>query len=63
VSRWETTSALEAEAEPAAVWERAYADAESWPRWNAEIKRAGLDGPLALGATATSSSQRRAAAA
>ena len=52
MSRWETTSTLEAGAPPAAVWERAYADAEAWPRWNAEIKRAGLDGPLALGAEA-----------
>ncbi len=52
MSRWETTSTLEAEASPAAVWERAYADVEAWPQWNAEIKRARLDGPLALGATA-----------
>jgi hypothetical protein len=52
VSRWETTSALEADASPAAVWDCAYADAEAWPRWSSEIKRAGLDGPLALGATA-----------
>lgn len=35
-----------------AVWEKAYADAEAWPRWNAELKRASLDGPLALGASA-----------
>ena len=35
-----------------AVWERAYAHAEAWPEWNAEIKRAELDGPLALGARA-----------
>jgi hypothetical protein len=52
MSRWETTSTLETEAAPAAVWEQAYADAEAWPRWNAEIRRAGLDGPLALGAEA-----------
>jgi hypothetical protein len=52
VSRWETTSTLEAEVAPASVWENAYADAEAWPRWNAEIKRASLDGPLALGAKA-----------
>jgi Polyketide cyclase / dehydrase and lipid transport len=52
MSRWETTSTLEAEVSPAAVWEKAYADAEAWPRWNAEIKRASLDGPLALGAKA-----------
>jgi hypothetical protein len=52
VSRWETSSALEAEVAPAAVWEKAYADAGAWPRWNAEIKDATLDGPLALGASA-----------
>jgi hypothetical protein len=52
VSRWETTSTLEAGVTPASVWERAYADAAAWPKWNAEIKRASLDGPLALGASA-----------
>lgn len=52
MSRWETRSTLEAGVSPAAVWERAYADADAWPKWNAEIKRARLDGPLALGATA-----------
>jgi len=52
VSRWETTSTLEAEVSPAAVWESAYANAEAWPEWNAEIKRASLDGPLTLGAKA-----------
>jgi Polyketide cyclase / dehydrase and lipid transport len=52
MSRWETTSTLEAETSPAAVWKKAYADAEAWPRWNAEIKTASLDGPLALGARA-----------
>jgi Polyketide cyclase / dehydrase and lipid transport len=52
MGRWETTSALEAEVAPAAVWERAYAKAEAWHGWNSEIKRARLDGPLALGARA-----------
>jgi hypothetical protein len=52
MSRWETTSTLEADVSPAAVWEKAYANADAWPRWNAEIKRASLDRPLALGATA-----------
>lgn len=52
MGNWETTSRLEAEVPPAAIWERAYADAAAWPRWNAEIKRASLDGPLALGARA-----------
>lgn len=52
MSRWETTSTLETDVLPAAVWERAYADANAWPKWNAEIKRARLDGPLTLGAKA-----------
>jgi Polyketide cyclase / dehydrase and lipid transport len=52
VSRWETTSTLEAGVTPASIWEKAYADADAWPKWNAEIERASLDGPLALGATA-----------
>jgi hypothetical protein len=52
MSRWETTSALEADVPPAAVWEKAYANAEAWSEWNAEIKRASLDGRLALGAKA-----------
>jgi hypothetical protein len=52
MSRWETTSTLEDEAPPASVWESAYANAEAWPRWNAAIRRASLDGPLGLGATA-----------
>lgn len=52
MSRWETTSTLEADVPPAAVWELAYVDAEAWPKWNTEIKSAGLDGPLGQGATA-----------
>jgi Polyketide cyclase / dehydrase and lipid transport len=52
VSRWETSSTLEAKVAPAAVWSRAYADAAAWPQWNAAIERATLDGPLALGAKA-----------
>jgi polyketide cyclase/dehydrase/lipid transport protein len=52
VSRWETTSTLEAELLPATIWDKAYADAEAWPQWNVEIKRARLDGALALGARA-----------
>jgi hypothetical protein len=52
MSRWETTSTLETDVLPDAIWEKAYADAAVWPRWNAEIKRVGLDGPLGLGARA-----------
>jgi hypothetical protein len=52
MNRWETTSTLEGDVSPAAVWERAYASVEAWPKWNAEIRRASLNGPLALGAEA-----------
>jgi hypothetical protein len=52
MARWETTSTLEAGVTPASIWEKAYTDAAAWPKWNAEIKRARLDGPLALGANA-----------
>ncbi len=52
MSRWETAATLDTEASPTAIWERAYADAAAWPRWNRELKRATLDGPLAAGAEA-----------
>lgn len=52
MSRWETSSELEADVAPSAVWQRAYADAGAWPGWNREIRSARLDRPLALNATA-----------
>lgn len=52
MSRWETTSTFDAEPAPERIWRRAYADAKAWPEWNAELRQATLDGPLALGATA-----------
>lgn len=52
MSHWETNSTLEAQVPPEAVWRNAYADADTWPRWNAELKRAKLDGPLRAGAEA-----------
>lgn len=52
MSRWETTSSLDSDLPPSAIWERAYASAEAWPKWNAELKAAELDGPLRLGAKA-----------
>lgn len=52
MSRWETTSVLDAEAAASVIWDTAYADADAWPRWNVEIKRASLAGPLQLGAKA-----------
>ena len=52
MSHWETTSTLATDVATSAIWERAYANADAWSEWNAELKRARLDGPLALGATA-----------
>ncbi|HEV7400357.1 MAG TPA: SRPBCC family protein [Solirubrobacterales bacterium] len=52
MSRWETTSRLDAGLNPGQVWRRAYEDAGAWPKWNAEIKRAKLDRPLGQGASA-----------
>jgi hypothetical protein len=52
VSHWETTSTLEAGVAPSAIWRHAYADADAWPQWNAELKSAQLDGPLREGARA-----------
>ncbi len=52
MSRWETTSSLETSVAATRVWVSAYANADAWPDWNAEIRRATLDGPLALGAKA-----------
>lgn len=52
MSRWETTSTLEADVRPDAVWDNAYADADAWLLWNPELKRATLDGLLADGAEA-----------
>ncbi len=49
---WSTTATLDVDAAPAAVWERAYADAADWPRWNPELRAATLDGPLRAGARA-----------
>ena len=52
MGRWETTSKLDAAVPPAAVWTKAYANADAWPAWNEEIKSARLDGPLREGAEA-----------
>jgi hypothetical protein len=52
MSRWETTSTLEAPAPPAVIWDSAYARADDWLKWNPELERATLDGPLREGAEA-----------
>lgn len=52
MSRWETTATLETDADAAAIWQRAYADAAAWPGWNSELRSAELEGPLRAGAEA-----------
>jgi hypothetical protein len=52
MSHWETTSTLLADIPPSSIWEMAYADAETWPKWNKQIASARMEGPLLLGATA-----------
>ena len=52
MARWEHTVGGEIVAPPERVW-ALWADAAQWPAWNHGIERATLDGPFALGATAT----------
>ena len=52
MGRWEHTVGGEVVAAPERVW-ALWKDAAQWPAWNHGIERAELDGPLALGATAT----------
>ena len=40
MSHWETTSTLATDVATSAIWERAYANADAWSEWNAELKRA-----------------------
>ena len=51
MAEWSTTSVHETDVDPRAVWERAYADASAYQRWNPELAEASLDGQLRLGAT------------
>ena len=52
MGEWATSSHHSTVLAPEAIWTRAYADADAWPRWNPEIVSARLDGALALGARA-----------
>ena len=48
--RWSTSSTFEAAGVTAgAVWERAYADAPAWPRWNGALASAEPEGPFEAG--------------
>lgn len=49
---WSTSSTLEADVPAHRIWTAAYADASAWPRWNAELAAAALDGELEPGAVA-----------
>ena len=52
MGRWQTESSFDSDVTASAVWERAYADASAWPRWNGELAESTLDGPLRVGALA-----------
>jgi Polyketide cyclase / dehydrase and lipid transport len=43
-------ASLETKATPARVWQ-VWADVNSWPAWNPDMKESRLDGPLKLGTT------------
>jgi uncharacterized protein YndB with AHSA1/START domain len=46
---WTHEASAETTASPEAVW-RLWADVESWPTWNGDIRRISIDGPFAPGA-------------
>jgi len=52
MAEWSTTSVHETDADPRAIWDRAYADVAAYPRWNPELAEATLDGPF-IGSTAS----------
>jgi hypothetical protein len=47
---WSTTSVLETDVGPAALWSCAFADPAAWPRWDLELLDAEADGLLRKGA-------------
>lgn len=49
---WEYEHSVETTAGPSAIW-AAFADVAGWPRWNAGVERAELDGPFATGTVIT----------
>jgi hypothetical protein len=49
MGEWSTTSVYESSADARAIWDRAYADASAYPRWNPEIAEASLVTGFRLG--------------
>ncbi|MGW7531057.1 SRPBCC family protein [Amycolatopsis sp. NPDC054798] len=47
---WDKTSARVLPADPAALWD-VLADVENWPRWDPDVARVELHGPVATGST------------
>jgi polyketide cyclase/dehydrase/lipid transport protein len=49
---WTTEHRTDTAAAPQAIW-RVWSDVERWPDWNADLVRAELSGPFAVGSTIT----------
>jgi hypothetical protein len=49
---WTTEHSIETTAPPEAIWDL-WADVAGWPDWNADLERAELSGPFAVGSTIT----------
>jgi len=49
---WTTEHSAETMAAPEVVW-RVWSEVERWPEWNADLERAELSGPFAMGSTIT----------
>jgi hypothetical protein len=49
---WTREHSIETATAPAAIW-GLWADVARWPEWNADLERAELSGPFAVGSTIT----------
>jgi Polyketide cyclase / dehydrase and lipid transport len=49
---WTTEHGTVTTAAPEVIW-RVWSDVERWPEWNADLERAELSGPFAVGSTIT----------
>jgi uncharacterized protein YndB with AHSA1/START domain len=57
---WSTEHSAETTAAAEAVW-RVWSDVERWPEWNADLERAEVSGPFAVGSSITMYQQGGAA--
>jgi hypothetical protein len=49
---WSTEHSIETTAAPETIW-KLWSDVDEWPRWNADLERAELNGPFAEGSAIT----------